>query len=547
MILNKEKTNIKNSTESKPIKVNKDISRNRKGNKRLLRTHKDKSADIQIKNTNDNTQSIFSIEEPKTKELIFQHLQKVKNSTNYKNFYHNYRYSYKNSIEEGLTDSENATVVYKAPLKKSNQKELIEVKKNSDNKENTDKNVKKNNIKYTYYKNIENNYDNDEPIKIKNEITSQKNNNKIKKYKKSNNSDTNNNMSNTYYKYQTNNEESTIKKYINDNDDNLSNINYNSNNHKIIERNNIDNYFNCYGLCNFNLYRTNNNTLDSNDYYSIHNSSIRNNNQSTTDKIICKITKKMNIPKPLSYRKKPLNGIDDHKTKTLNSFYIKKKQSAHSVNEDINTYNNQISDFNDTNLKTNENNNNNMDNTNISLYNKRNNKKKVNNKIRLLNSGKAISFVESENEDLIDKFNVESNDNENKTNYMTLNSELAENNLNKYCFLKSLQTMSTNNLIKNKSNINKSMKYFSQQNLNKKNNCNDNELSKDDLLSDRNNHFKNKFNNSGIFNQNILFKKKPMNEIRIKNDSYKKFQNLKYIEEKIKKKKKPKIIQKKKL
>ena len=559
MISNNERTSITNSTESKPIKVNKDMSRNRQESRHIIRTKNEKTAEIQNKTTNANIPCIFSNEEPKTKELIFQHLQKVKNTPNYKNFYRNYKSSNRNSIHEGLIEADNITV-FKLPLKKSYIKELTDGTKDNENKENTDKNSKKNNTKYNFFQNRDSN-DNDEPIKIKNETSNHKYN-KIKKLRKYNYNDssitTNNN---TYYKYKTNDEESSIKKYINDYDENLSNIN-NNNNCKNIEKNNnnnnIDNYFNNHIY----LYpRTNNNTMDSNELYSLQNISVRNNNnKSITDKLLCKITKKLNIPKPLSYKKKSLNAIDDHKTKTLNSFYIKKKQSTNSVNEENNNLNNKTSDFNEPNIKINENNNKNNNNNSINktIDNKKNIRKKFNNKIRILNSGKAISLVESENEDFIDKNKVDNNDNENKINYMTLNPEIIEKNSSKYYFTNTRNTPSVinNKLNKNRSNNNSnnsSVKYFSQRNFYNKNKCNDDELKDEDILTDRSNNFKNKYNidlyndndfvSNGTFldnfkvnNNKILFKKKKMNEIRIKNESYKKFQNVKYIEEKDKEK-----------
>jgi hypothetical protein len=246
------------------------------------------------------------------------------------------------------------------------------------------------------------------------------------------------------------------------------------------------------------------------------------------------------------------------------------------VNEDRNNFNkenltNDLSDFNEAHTMIfkenidhlNQYSNKTIDNKRNIIRNKYN--KRKNNKIRIIDSAKAIkefniSFPE---DDISDNFLIH---NKNKYNFRTINNEQINvnknklyENYNKYCYMRNLPNIPSINI--NQFNINAN-----------NNNSAQNYKYYDDYLSERNyrNHSRNENNYSNdIYNKNfdininnnilindnnlnfnegknniksyentdknkkfkVLIKKRPLNEMKIKNISYKKFQNLKYIQE----------------
>ena len=565
MIVNKLKFNLIKSSKTKPIKPNKDISRNNQENiyfQNIIKTNNtvkyDGKIKPQIKNINENIQKIFASDESKKKALkfIFQHNQKEKNN-NKKNSKTNFQPN-KSLTPALLTEPTNINVIFKAPSKKTKKKVLTDMLK--DNNINN-KNKKLNNIKNKLSKKITDK----EKITTKNENND--NHKKITKNRTIDNytiyNDNNDNVNdNKTFEYSDH-----TKKYLNEFDDNLitnNNNNNSSNNYNIIKRNDMNRNHHKNIYKNSIEYRTiynykRNNTIDLYDFSTQNNNNTINNNNNNnniseyiTDNLLYNITKKLNIPKPLNTRKNTSNLLDNniYKGKTQNSFYIKKKALACSVKERINKKNNIINDITEPIIGYNN------KNSNKTLDNKRHSRRK-NNRIRIIKNSNGIqefniNLAESENEeDYIQKNNYDKDD-DYKIKYMTINNannEIFDNRNNYYC----TKDIPSFNINTDNNNNNNSMKYFTKNNFDKNNNIKDDELFYDEILTERftNNNFKkNKFgitsidlyndnndNNNRTFDENfrvnrrnILIKKRPLNEIKNKNISNKKLQNLKYIE-----------------
>ena len=194
-----------------------------------------------------------------------------------------------------------------------------------------------------------------------------------------------------------------------------------------------------------------------------------------------KVTKKIKIPKPSNTRRKSSNILENNKNKTLNSFYINKKSSTYSVYEDRKNFNkenltNDFSDFNEAHTMIfkdnidylNQYNNKTIDNKRNIIRNQYN--KRKNNKIRIIDSAKAIkefniSFPDDDN---IDNFLIY---NKNKYNYRTINNDQIKvnknklyENYNKYYMgnLPNIPSININqfNINANNNNSDKNYKYY---------------------------------------------------------------------------------------
>ena len=511
MILNKEKIELIKASKTKSIKGKKEKDKNKKENiyfQNIIKNNSIKyeenisNINPQMKNINDNIKSIFSSDESKKKALkfIFRNHQ-LENKDNNLNELSKYKTIDNNQIHVSCTEPENNIIQYKGSI---NQRKDI------------------NNKRFLRNGLIKNE---SEKIMIRSE-----NKNDIKNGIKYNKIEYNNKGYKTPYNNYRNN----------------SNNNYNSI---------------TYEKENYNL-----------------NINENNNNEYILDNKLYKVTKKLKIPKPSNTRRKSSNILESNKVKnkTLNSFYINKKPSTYSVNENRNNFNkenltNDLSDFNEAHTMIfkenidylNQYSNKTIDDKRNIIRNKYN--KRKNNKIRIIDSAKAIkefniSFPE---DDISDNFLIH---NKNKYNYRTINNEQINvnknklyENYNKYYYMRNLSNIPSINI--NQFNINAN-----------NNNSAQNYKYYDDYLSERNyrNHSKNENNYSNdIYNKNfdininnnilindnnlnlnegknniksyesndknnkfkVLVKKRPLNEMKIKNISYKKFQNLKYIQE----------------
>ena len=324
-----------------------------------------------------------------------------------------------------------------------------------------------------------------------------------------------------------------------------------------------------------------------NNYYSINYEKENYNEENIIDNKLYKVIKKLKIPKPLNMRQKSSNILDNDKilNKNINSFYIPQKPTVFSINDGRNNLNkenltNDLSDFNEAQTMIYQ------DNNNIGYLNKYNNKttdkrnfnrnnyiRRRNNKIRIIDSSKAIKeFNISFPDDDYNEDYLYNNSSENTFNFRTLNNEhIYKNklyeNYNKYYYMKNIPSININQFNINASNSNDSIQnnkynndYLTERNERTNNRKNDN-LYSNDIFKKKN--FDININNNILINDNLKFiegkrnikgfkkndklndfkvlvKKRPLNEMKIKNISYKKFQNLKYIQEKEKEKEKEK-------
>ena len=585
MILNK-KQNLLKASKAKNNKENKDKIKNKKENiylHNILKTNSKESLNPQIKSINENMQDIFSSDESKKKALKFI-LRKHKKD---RNININQHQSFKtinnnnNSMQIALTEPEMNTINYK-DSSDLNKDKII--------------NQKLTNIRNQLYKNISekiiitNNDDN-------NNKNNNNNNNKVEYAKIEYNNDNNNNND---VKNNINNDEDGYKTPVNNDRRNFSNDEEekdipsdNNNNQKEYEvfPKNFSNYNNMYNSMNYQLHnKKENNILD------IGNVNTTNsiNNDYIIDHNYYKIRRKIKVPKLIKDKKKSLTLIGTKlKNRTVNSFYIQKKPATVSANEERNhqlnreNQTNILSDYNDTHIITYQDNIENLydyNNKTLDTNNKRNalknyfNRKK--NKIRIIDNGRSIkefniSFPEEENDYIFEKKNKN-----NRLNYQTINNVHTNNNQihvednNNYYLKKDKPSININQFITNaRSNNNNSKQKNNKENNYRKNNSgkfiseylterynnkkkynnrnfvsneifNNNlkihtTIEKSNLINNNNDNGNNKINTIGKNNTfKVLIKKRPINDMRVKNFSYKKFQNLKYVQDKDKRNKK---------
>lgn len=489
-ILGLIKQNKKKS--SKIININK--NKNKKENKNIYFQNILKAKSVknvekinpQIKNINENIHNIFSSDESKKKALkyILKHHQKKKYNNNIIN---NQKKSntLMNSLtsEEILTESEKNEIIYKDSLKSLNNN--IKVFKSK--KDCSDSNL------------TEYNLINKKPVSSVNEVNINKSDNNLNK---------NFDFKNMYY----------------------------SNNQTR------------------NLYKINH-TIDANDIYKYD----KNKNRNTIENIFKR-------PRLLYSRKKIPNLDKNRKNKTPKSFYKRKRPLIYSINtyRDLtnidNISNNGLSDTNETYSIYYSQTIDNLDNNRKNVNN--NNRKKKNNKIRIINKGKIKQFdINIEDIDFTDRnLNYKRN-----PSYMTIAHEYNKRNQlgdnNQYYYMKNIPPININQFNINRNN-NNSLQNFTENNdfndfkntyysnfyqdkcftekhiynkrVNKNNYSNDNNtniLMKNNKLTKIIDSFS-KISIPKIHNTNqkiILVKKRPLNELKIKNISYKKFQKLKYI------------------
>ena len=511
MILNKEKIELIKSTKTKSIKVNKDKEKNKKENiyfqniiKNNIVKYEDNLNNMnpQIKNINENIKNIFLSEESKKKALnfIFRN-QRRENKDNDINVLSKYKTSDNDKLQVTYTEPENNIILFKDSLNK---------------KKDISNNIKRNGL----IKNVS------EKIMIKTENRNDNDNKNSIKYNKI--------EYNSGYKTPFNSLRYNSK-------NNFNSISYEKDNYNYLNEKNSH-------------------------------------NQNIVDNKLYKVTKKLKIPRPLNTRQKSFNIIDNAKieNKTLNSFYINKKHSAYSMHEDKNNFNkenltNDISDFNEAQTMIiqdnidylNNYNNKTIDNKRTIIRNHYN--KRKNNNIRIIDSARAIkefniSFPDDNDND---NFLIHKNKNKNKYQYRTINNEqinINKNNLyenyNKYYYMRNLQNLqnissininqfninasnSNNDSIQNYKNNNDYLSERNFRNHSKKDNSYSNDIFNKNLDININNHILINDNNIKAFENKdktnkfkVLIKKRPLNEMKIKNISYKKFQNLKYINEK---------------
>ena len=446
----------------------------------------------QIKNINENIHNIFSSDESKKKALkyILKHHQKKNNNDN--NTINNQKKT--NTLinsptsEEILTESEKNEIIYKDSLKNLNNN--IKVLKSK--KDCFDTNL------------TEYNLINKKPVSTSNELNINKSDNNLK---------TNINYKNLDFK----------------------NMYYSNNQTR-------------------NLYKKNH-TIDADDIHKYDN----NNNRNTTENIFKR-------SRPLYSKKKIPNLDKNRKNKTPNSFYRLKKPLTYSINtyRDLtnidNISNNGLSDTNETYSIYYSQTIDNCDNNRKNVKN--NNRKKKNNKIRIINKGKIKQFdINIEDINFTDRnLNYKRN-----PSYMTITHEYIKKNQlednNKYYYMKNIPPININQFNINTNNNNSLQnftennyfndikntyysnfyedKFFTEKHIyNKRVNRNNSRNENNTHILIKNNNLTNttdslsKISIPKIHNTNqkiILVKKRPLNELKIKNISYKKFQKLKYI------------------
>ena len=488
MILNKEKINLIKALKTKGIKADDKIKRENIYFQNILKSNIEKyqgSIKPPLKNINENMQNIFSSDESKKKALNFILRHHSKENNNNKANKSSKFTILNNNNKILLTEPENNNIIFKDSnlvinnISNINEKKKFNKLENLRNKQykniRTKKIIKNYNNNRTKYTKIE--YNNKTPIN-----NSRKSSNEI------------------LYKRNANNYQSR----------NNNNYNYNS----------------------INYSKFNNKTLENNDEYIL-------------DDMFYKITKKPKIVRSLNPRKNSTKLYNiNNQYKTLNSFYIPKKASAYSINQDNNqlkdTFTKNVSDYNKhQTIQYNEN--------NISLLNIYNNRtldknnrrknylnnynKRRNNGIRIINNGKSIKEFNI-------SFNEDEDDNE---DFQRKKSSRFVESYNKYNYIRNMPRININQFNINTNNDNRAYdseiydEFLTERNLNNYSNdiLNFNEKIFNKYLNDK------KYNNSKTIPINdkikkfkVLIKKRPLKELRMNNISYKKFQNLKYIEDK---------------
>ena len=336
---------------------------------------------------------------------------------------------------------------------------------------------------------------------------------------------------------------------------------------------------------NYHLSRKNNNKYNSINFQR------RNINDLEIDKFN-NINKNKRIHRPFYSIKKSLLTLDEDivfENKTVNNFYTKKKPSTNSVIEDRNILNkknsNKISELNEArNYLYQE-----KDLDNLNLYNYRtienyNSKKNINTNHKQI-FRKKNSRIEITNNGAIKEFNISFNEDENvlrknslkkmyvnnKNNFMSLRGRRNRKysifeEYNKY-YIKTLPPININQFNINATNANNSIQNLTENNTikaydnnysstycegfwtqgntynslynnivvpnNAYNNTSHNTIKNykiNDIELSTNNNSKTIENNK--MTNKILVKKRPIYEIRAKNHSYKKFNKLKYIQDK---------------
>ena len=544
MILNKEKIDLIKASKTKTIKVIKDKDKNKNKNMKeniyfqnILKNNSVKNLENlnpQIKNINENMKDIFASDESKKKALkfILGKYEKEKNN---------------NQIKVTLTEPENNIILFKDPIKSIKERD-------------------NNNKKINFRNKLNKNFSEKEIFKSENDVNDDKNKNKIKY---------------TKLEYDTNiGYKTTMNNFRK-----LSNEKGNNNpKKKDIPIENDYNYNNIYSSINYEKKNYTNYTkrdIKNTTPNQEKPNKTNNNNEFILNNKLYKVTKKLKIPKSIKTQKNPINALDDNKlkNKTLNGFYINKKPSTYSVYEDRNqlnkenlTYNLDYSDTQNFLLQENDknylndltNNNKIIDNNNKRDIIRNHYKKKKNNKIRVIDNANAIKeFNISFPDDESDNFLINNSNNDDLFNFRNLNNN--RNKLyqyyTKYYYMRNIPPININQFNINTSNNNnsnsiqnynennfesnnKKMSNFNDENLTERNLKKNNTYYSNDIIDNKFDKF---FRNKSINNERdlnidkndnnkkmlkVMIKKRPLNEIKIKNDSYKKFQNLKYIKEK---------------
>ena len=533
MILNKEKKNL--------IKSNKDYDGNQKKNIYLrniiLRTNSKYKSNVnsQIKNINENMKSISSSDESKKKNLKFVPKQNKKERSDIMNnrltlkAIDNVNYN-NNYVPITYTEPENNIIEYKDSKDKKYKKKISNVKNN-------------------LFNNL-----NEKVIVLNNNSNNSNKNNKIE-YKKIEYNNIKNN--NEEYGYKT--PVTSGKKYSDEEKDNLSIENLKQND---IYINNYSNYNNMYNSINYQLNNTlGNNTIDFSNINTIDNNS----NEYILDNNIYKNKRKTNIQKLSKIRKNSVSLITNKfPNKTANSFYTHKKPINDEINNQLinNHPGNILSDYNDIQIITYPDNIENLNDYNYRTLDnnfKRNIINRRKNKIRIIDNGRSIkefniSFPDEENDYYFGK---------NKNNYRTINNNLTKkkslieiyktnNNIQDippikinhlYTIVNNNNNINNNNekmIFKNKRHF--ASEYFTERNKKIYNNRKiisseylDNNNTNPDIENNNiiNNDISKTINNTLTKTNTfkILIKKRPKHDMKIKNFSHKKFQNVKFLKD----------------
>ena len=495
MILNKEKINLIKALKTKNIKADDKIKRENIYFQNILKSNIEKyqgSIKHPFKNINENMQNIFSSDESKKKALnfILRHHSKENNNNNANKSSKFTTLNNNNQIL--LTEPEKNNIIFK------------------------DSNLVINNISHINEKKKFN--------KLENLRNKQNKNIRTKKIIKN----FNNKEQNIRAKY-TKIEYNKVNKTPINNSKKFSN--------EIVYKRNANNYLS-----------RNNNNYNSINYSKFNNKTLENNDEYILDDMFYKITKKPKIVRSLNPRKNSTKLYNiNNQYKTLNSFYIPKKASAYSINQDNNqlkdTFTKNISDYNKhQTIQYNENNisllnlynNRTLDKNNRRKNNINNNySKRRNNGIRIINNGKSIKEFNI-------SFHEDEDDNEDFQRKKYNKNRFVES-YNKYNYIRNMPRININQFNINTNNDNRAYdseiydEFLTERNLNNYSNdiLNFNEKIFNKYSNDK------KYNNSKTIPINdkikkfkVLIKKRPLKELRMNNISYKKFQSLKYIEDK---------------
>ena len=384
-------------------------------------------------------------------------------------------------------------------------------------------------------------------------------------------------------------EKRIFKDKKNSKDIDYTKIIYNKSKNKIRDNNDKKNF-----LTETNSISSNNKNIENNDILRNKNISYKDNKHNFVKRNISEIqnniyiiTKKKKRRIPLQYSKKPLTLLENFneiRNKTINSFYVHKKNSAYSVTEEIQEKNKNrakiLSDFvEDQNYLNQYNNTDELNRNNSQTFNNNKNQdlktqiiRKKNNIIKILDNGGIkefnINFNTEENiigKNYLSGLNIKKDDRMNdiiikKNKSNRNNSKIEEYN---QFYIKTLPPININQFNINANSTNNSLHNFSE-NINKFNdskynsslnynyltqrntfNKNNNIIPRDDLYNEignkkvqssklsnygesPKNYDNNTLDNNNNKNLKTIIKKRPINEMRINNMSYKKFQNLKF-------------------